>query len=100
MKNRLTVQIHDGKATGYTLWLSKKQTELWANKPGAVWPCSQLSGHRIMVEVDQVGLCDYIYDGKTAICSIYQDEIGNELRAIVADYIPDDCRHLWPVWNR
>lgn len=80
--------------TGYTMWLSSSDTHHWARKPGASWPCSTLSGDRCVVVVDSNGLCDMAINGQSgAECD------GTELDAIVADHLPADCRHLWPVWQ-
>jgi len=82
------------KPTWYTLWLSARDTYDWAHKPGARWPCSTLSDHRAMVQVDTNGLCDLTIDGKDE-----GDIDGNELDAIVADHLPLALRHLWPCWE-
>ena len=86
---------HDapGAPTGYTLWLSASDTEAWARKPGAAWPCSTLRGHSVRVDVDANGLYACTLGGKNA------DADGNELDACVADHLPADCRHLWPCWE-
>ena len=79
---------------GYTMWLSARDTDNWAHQPDTSWPCSQCAGHRLRVEVDSNGLCDFTIDGR------FGDMDGTELDAIVADYLPDALRHLWPVWER
>jgi len=81
---------------GYTMWLSARDTYAWANKPGAVWPCSKLAGHRCVIDVDRHGLCGLTFDGQ-------EENVGldrNELDAIVADHLPRGLRHLWPVWEK
>jgi hypothetical protein len=78
---------------GYIMKLSANDTYLWAHKPGAIWPCSQLSGKRLVVCVDDNGLCDISINGRDSDCD------GNELDAITADHLPEDLRHLWPVWE-
>ncbi len=83
----------NGKVRSYTIWLSANETYLWARKVRQSWPCSQLSGHRCTASIDLNGLYDYTVDGK--ITGLW----GDELKAIVADHIPDDCKHLWPCWN-
>ena len=45
-----------------------------------------------MVGVDSNGLCEFTMNGRDG------DVSGDELQAIVADHLPADCRHLWPVW--
>lgn len=79
--------------TYYQLCLSAKETQAWAHKPGASWPCSELAGRSICAAVDQNGLCDFALDGQFA------DVDGNELSACIADHLPANCRHLWPVWG-
>ena len=80
---------------GYTMWLSARDTYDWAHKTGAVWPCSQLSDRRVVVCVDDNGLCDISIDGGRG----EQDVDGNELDAIVSDHLPQKFRYLWPVWD-
>jgi hypothetical protein len=79
---------------GYTLWLSANDTYNWAHKPGAAWPCSALSGKRFVACVDSNGLCDFIVNGR----SDFDEVSGDELSACIADHLPADLRHLWPVW--
>ena len=81
------------RADGYTLWLSAADTEAWARKPGAAWPCSTLAGHAVRVDVDSNGLCGVAVDGRDGA-----DVDGAELDAIVADHLRDGLRHLWPTW--
>jgi hypothetical protein len=83
-----------GAIVGYTLWLSANDTYHWATRPHMRWPCSDLSGNRLMVYVDSNGLCDMTINGEDGDCS------GNELDAIIADHLPADCRHLWPCWGQ
>ena len=67
---------------GTQLWLSAKDTYNWANKIGAFWPCSDLSGHRLYAEFNKDGdLVDYTIDGKTEYCS------QNEFDAITSDFM-------------
>jgi len=75
------------------MWLSGNDTYNWARKPHAAWPCSQASGHRLMIQVDTNGLCDFTMDGHSA------DMAGDELDAIVADHLPTNLHHLWPIWH-
>jgi hypothetical protein len=88
---RTTSLSPDGRATGYRLHLSAKDTYAWARKPGAAWPCSTLSDHNVAVEVDSNGLCDI------PMCPS-GDVDSHELEAIISDYLPAEYRHLWPVW--
>ena len=85
-----------GEPQGYTLWLSARETEAWALRPYARWPCSTTAGHRLVIRVDRNGLWDLSLDGRSD-----RGEIdGTELDAIVADHLPKSHRHLWPVWGR
>ena len=83
--------------TSYTLWLSARDTYNWATRPNAIWPCSTLRDHRVMVQVDSNGLCDLTIDGRMP------DDpdlgAGGELEAIVSDHLPASLRHLWPTWE-
>lgn len=85
--------IDQGKTPmGYTLWLSARDTEKWARRPGRSWPCSELAGCAVKVDVDANGICDLGIDCRSA------DPPADELAALVADHLPRDLRHLWPVW--
>jgi hypothetical protein len=71
---------------GTKLWLSANDTYAWAHKPGAAWPCSQLSGRRLFAEFDRRGdLVDMSIDGGRG----EQDCDSNEFNAIVTDYLGD-----------
>ena len=88
---RIKLHESDGKVVGYALWLSANDTYAWAHKPGARWPCSEASGHRLVVCVDSNGLYDCALNGKDC-----KNLSGDEVCAIVGDHIPETCRHLWP----
>jgi hypothetical protein len=79
---------------GYTMRLSARDTERWARRPGAAWPCSTLAGRRVLVIVDRNGLCDIAIDGGRGD----QECDGTELDAIVGDYLPENLRRYWPTW--
>jgi len=81
---------------GYSIWLSARDTHAWANKPGAVWPCSTLSGHRLVVMVDRNGICEAFRGGR----EVRDRTDVHEIEAIVADHLPKGLRHLWPVWEK
>ena len=81
--------------TGYTIWLSAKDTYNWAHRPGARWPCSELSNNRFVACVDSNGLCDFSLNGSN---QGDDDVSGDELSACIADHLPAHLRHLWPVW--
>lgn len=84
--------------TYYQICLSAKETTAWARKPNATWPCSTLSGHRLMACVDSNGLCDLTIDGKFPS----NPDVGSsgELEACITDHLSKDCRHLWPTWEQ
>ena len=82
-----------GQPIGYTMWLSSTETYDWAHRADAAWPCSTIDGKRIKIIVDGNGPYD------VTIAGVDGDDIdGGELRAIIADHLPVNCRHLWPVW--
>ena len=85
------------RADGYTLWLSAADTEAWARKPGAAWPCSTLAGCALVVTVDANGLLDYAVGEDRPDLDGLAEGAG-ELEAIVADHLRDGLRHLWPTW--
>jgi hypothetical protein len=89
---KLTKHTQNGKIIGYRLQLSDNDTYDWAHRLGNSWPCSTLAGHKIDLSVDSNGLCDIA--AKTQPCID-----GYELDACVADHLPNDCGHLWPIWN-
>ncbi len=64
------------------LWLSAKDTRDWANRPGEHWPCSTLSGHRLMVVFDRCGLLEITIDGSAS-----RDCDGHELSCMVYDVL-------------
>lgn len=68
---------------GVTLWASARDTYAWAHRPGESWPCSQLSGRRVVACFDRNGLCDLSIDGGRGD----QDVDGNELSALCADML-------------
>ena len=76
---------------GYTLWLSKNDTENWATRSGNSWPCSTARGKALLIVCDAMGICD----GNKAALQVD----GHELDAIVSDHLPKEYRHLWPVWE-
>jgi hypothetical protein len=84
-------------SNGYVMKLSARDTQQWADNPEKRWPCSGLAGLPLMVEVDRNGLCDIRIHGGCSRCEENVD--GRELDAIVSDYLPQNLRHLWPVWG-
>jgi len=95
---RVQYNRNAAKPRGYTLWLTAAETERWAHKPGAVWPCSTLSGRSVRVDIDSNGLYGLAIGGPRS------DDpdlgAGGELEALVADHLPAALRHLWPCWAR
>ena len=79
-------------AGGTQLWLSADDTYRWAHRPGAHWPGSDLSGHRVYVELDRNGdLLDVTVDGKYGDPQTGMhgrvDVSANELDALIEDAI-------------
>jgi hypothetical protein len=74
----MRTQIFD---SGAKLWLSANDTYCWAHRPGACWPCSELSGNRLFVEYDRGGLVDLTINGRIGDCP------AHELTAIVSDHL-------------
>ena len=68
---------------GTKLWISADETYEWANRDGARWPVSTLSGYRLFVEFDRHGdLIDLAVDGRSdADCD------ANELNALTSDLL-------------
>ncbi len=69
---------------GFTIWLSARDTYLWATRPGSAWPCSQTSDRRIVAQFDSNGLCDFAIDDNDE-----EDIDSNELSALIADHMAD-----------
>jgi hypothetical protein len=67
---------------GLTLWLSARDTYEWANRAGARWPCSELSGKRLVACFDRNGLCDIAINGKSDA-----DVSSTEFNAITSDFL-------------
>ena len=82
------------RISGYYMNLSANDTYKWAHKSSGGWSCSTVANRRLAVGVDDNGLCNFVVDGKHG-----HDVDGVELEAIVDDFLPADCRHLWPVWG-
>lgn len=94
MKTELERNL-DGEVIGYYLTMSEKETWRWANwKP--YWPCSKIANHSLTVEVDKNGLVVLKIDGHF---NPNKEIPGEELDAIIEDYMPKQAEHLWPAWN-
>ncbi len=77
--------IKDGTTT--KLWLSARDTYIWAHKIGAGWPCSRLSGHSLFAEFDKQGdLINIDIDG----FGINIDCPADEFNAITTDFLLQD----------
>jgi hypothetical protein len=64
------------------LWLSASDTEAWATRPHASWPCSSISGHRLFAEFAPNGdLVDLALDSRSA------DVPCDELNAMTSDFL-------------
>ena len=66
------------------LWASARDTDDWATKPGAAWPCSTLRGKRIFAAFDSNGLYELTVNGKRP-----SELDGYELSACAADLIEE-----------
>lgn len=67
---------------GTKIKASGNDTYDWAHRAGDAWPCSDLSGKRVFVELDRNGdLVDLVINsGKEC-----QDVAGHELNAFIED---------------
>jgi len=70
--------IYDGHSI--KMFASKKDTYAWAHKPGAAWPCSQLSGKSLFVELWYGDLVNITVNNKYGV-----DIDSNELHAFIED---------------
>jgi len=77
-------KVRNGNAV--KLWLSANDTWNWATRPGQRWACSELSGKRLFVELDDGDLVDIAVNGKD---SHAYDVSADELNAIVEDHLND-----------
>lgn len=91
----IEIETCGGRAVGYTMRLSAAETHAWANRRGHTWHNSRLSGDRLVVYVHSGGRMEFaVHYGREDSVSM------DEIKAIVSDHLPPDCRHLWPVWER
>jgi len=71
-----------------TVWLSARDTEEWAHRPGARWPCSALAGHRVRAMFDPAGdLVDVTVEGEDP--GVIIDCPADEFDAIMSDTLRD-----------
>ena len=73
------------RESGYTkVWISARETQEWAHKSGASWPCSFLSGKRLFAEFERNGdLVDLAINGGKGD----QDCPADEFNAIMEDML-------------
>ena len=77
------MKITGTKQAGYSIRLSARETNWWAYRPHALWPCSFLAGRRLFAEFAANGdLVDMNIDGGCGD----QDCPADEFTAIVADF--------------
>ena len=74
------------------LWLSANETRAWAQRPGASWPCSQLSGKRLFAEFDANGLLDIAINGRNLDCD------ATEFNACTSDHLATRLPKDHPAW--
>ena len=74
----MRVKIQDDSVA---VWFSENDTYTWAHIP-KYWPCSTLSGKRLVVEYDRNGLCDLRVNGKSDV-----DVSSDELNALVCHFM-------------
>jgi hypothetical protein len=70
-----------GNNSGFTIWISARETSDWATRPGASWPCSTLAGKRIRADYDTNGLLDLAINGRDA-----GDIDSHEFNALISDF--------------
>lgn len=69
--------------TNTRLWLSRNDTYEWAHKPGKAWPCSNLSGKSLFVELERGDLVDIRINGRAGDCD------SHELSCIIDDFLAE-----------
>ncbi len=77
-----------------TIWLSARDTAEWAQRPGALWPCSFLSGKRVMATFVAGGLVALEINGGRGS----QDVLCDELNAITSDFLRPILPQDHPAW--
>ena len=65
------------------LWLTAQDTYTWANRPGALWPCSTLAGKTLYAEFDGPDLVAMSVDDGHGD----QDIPADEFNAITSDFL-------------
>ncbi len=69
------------------LWLTAEDTETWANRPGALWPCSTLADKALYAEFDGPDLVEYTVTGFTLTVDKLDDIPADEFNAITSDFL-------------
>jgi hypothetical protein len=76
------MRVQEGELT-VKIWASARDTYDWAHRPGASWPCSQLSDHRLFAEFFNGDLVDLAIDGRmkdidaTEFNAFIKDKLGS-----------------------
>ena len=79
-----TMRVKETAAGALKVWLSARDTEQWATRPGAAWPCSELRGGSVFAEFDRQGdLVDLAINGGRG----EQDCSADEFNACLTDHI-------------
>lgn len=65
------------------IWASANDTYKWANRTHESWPCSELSGNRVFIELHKGDLVDFALNGK------YGDIDAAELNAFIEDTLKE-----------
>jgi len=72
---------------GTKLWLSARDTYDWAHRPGASWPCSELSGRPMFAEFDLSGDLVDVSTGSMGTADPLCP--ADEFNAITSDFLRD-----------
>lgn len=65
----------------FAIWVSARETQDWATRPGDAWPCSTLAGKRLYAAFDTNGLFDLTVNGRDSV-----DIDSHEFNALVSDF--------------
>ena len=84
------------------LWLTANDTHKWANRPGATWPCSVLSGRPLYAEFEDGDLVDLHFDPHKENGVEVDCVPSDEFNAITSDFLknlpnrPKQTPHVHP----
>lgn len=86
----MRIQEHNGNLK---VWLSANDTETWATRSGAAWPCSFLRGKRVFAEFEPNGdLVDMTIAGRNQRGKNADTEApADEFNACLSDHIASRC---------